>query len=569
MSAAYHFRKYLLPVVAFVAGLLLHNKSYSQDIEKSLNGPAVTVSGSLDLKAIGYTAEGITARRSPFSYFANGNAIVNIYGVVIPLSATFSDQDRGVSQPFNQFGLSPTYKWITVHLGYRNVTFSPYTLAGYTMLGAGVELNPGKFHFGFMYGRLNRATAIDTTRGTLMPYSFSRKGYAAKLGYGTDKRLIELSFLSAKDDSNTVKKNIPDSLKVVTPAANAVASIRAAYTFYKKFFIEADAGASIYTTNISSTIGITDDVKTVNSYTSGIVPVNATTQMNLAYSAAIGYLGKNFSLKLIYKHIDPEFQSMGAYFFNNDVESYSIAPSVNLFKNKVRFNGSIGLQHDNLRGQKEATTKRVTSLANISCDFTQQWGLDANYVNFSASATPEVVNVNNKYLLAQTTNNISATPRYILAKQDYTHVVILSYNYSTLVDLNKETSAYDNIKTNVLFLNYSLTVNKQALTITTGINETRNTLYTGTTNNYGALLGVSKGFLKNKLHLSTNEYYTRSDQSGGSTILNFSFSGGYDVSKHHRFSLRWNMIDNMPDAATTGSPRFTEQTLEAGYTLIF
>ncbi len=545
------------------------NNLMAQDIEKSIRDKPVTISGSVDLRGIGYSMNGIAARRTPFSYFINGNALVNFYGLAIPLSATISEQDRSVSQPFNQFGMSPTYKWITVHVGYRNIVFSPYTLAGYTMLGVGAELNPGKFRFGFMYGRLNRATALDTNRGTVQPYSFSRKGYALKLGYGTEKNFAEFSFLNARDDSSTVRKEIPDTLRTITPAANAVFGFRAIYTVYKKFFIEMDAGLSVYTYNIGSVIAVTDDIKTMNSYTSSIIPVNVSSQFNAAYSASIGYRAKNYSVKATFKHIDPEFQSMGAYFFNNDVESYCLSPAFNALKNRLRFSGSIGFQHDNLRKQKAAITSRIIGMANLSCDITSQLGLDANYVNFSANATPQIVSVNNKYLLAQTTHNLSFSPRYILAKEECTHVAVISYNYSTLVDLNKETSTYNNIKTNVLYLNYNLTFNKSALTATAGLNKTKNTLYTGDVNNYGLLLGVNKNLVNNKLHLATNNSFTRSDQYGGATILNFGISAGYDVNKHHRFSLRWNMISNIPDKKYLTSPAFTEQTCEVGYTLIF
>jgi len=39
--------------------------------------------------------------------------------------------------------MSPYYKWITIHVGYRNINYSQFTLAGHTILGAGIELHPG------------------------------------------------------------------------------------------------------------------------------------------------------------------------------------------------------------------------------------------------------------------------------------------------------------------------------------------------------------------------------------------------------------------------------------------
>jgi hypothetical protein len=493
--------------------------------------------------------------------------VFSFYGVNIPVSFSISEQQRNFRQPFNQFGLSPTYKWITVHGGYRNIEFSPYTLAGYTMLGGGIELTPGKFRFGAMYGRLNKATQVDTTTGVLQPYSFSRKGYALKLGYGSDEKFIELSFLSAHDDSSSVKKNIPDSAKTITPAANAVASIRGAYSFARKFYIEADAGISVYTYNTGSTIS-SEDLQQISKAFKSIVPVNASSQANLAYSAGITYKAANYSLKLTYRYVDPEFQSMGAYFFNNDFRNLTFSPEFTVAKGTVRFNGSIGLQKDNLRKQKEQTTTRVIGSANISWDITQQLGIDANYVNYSTKAAPQVVLVDNKYLLAQTSHNISATPRYVVTNERYTHVVVLSYNYSTLVDFNTDTKDLNHIQTSVCFLNYNLSFNKTGWTLSAGLNQSTNKYYNGKALIYGFSLGGSKNFLQNKLQLSTSNSFSITKQMGSALVINAGLTGAYTLSAHHRVSTRWALLNNQPKTTIT-DPRFTENTAELGYTWTF
>lgn len=557
--------------------LLVPALTHAQDMEKGYDPKKpVTYTGTMDLRGIGYQATGITARRSPFLYIFNGNAELNIYGVQLPFSVTISDQERDIRQPFNQFGISPKYKWAQVHLGYRNVTFSPYTLAGYTMLGAGFELTPGKLRLGFMYGRLNKATAIDTATGVVKPYSFSRKGYAAKVGYGTDANNFELSYFSARDDSNSVNKDIPDSLRTVTPEGNSVLSLRTINTIAKKFFVEADAGVSVYTYNIGSKQGDITGMPGFNAYLKDAVSINAntvlvntTTQVNLAYTASMGYKAKNWSVRVSYRHIDPEFQSMGAYFFQNDIENYTLGTTINALKSRVRFTGSIGFQTDNLRKQKTASTTRIIANTNLSVDFNDKLGIDASYINFSANAAPSVVSLNNKYMLAQTNSNISVTPRFILAKEKFTHAVIASYNTSTLQDHNSETSMFNNINTEVIFLTYSITQNKAGLTITTGVNQAKTVFYTGTVNNYGGTLGISKGFMKTKLQISVNTSYSKTDQYGAATVLNAGLTAGYDVTKHHKFSLRYNMLSNTPDAATDTNPAFTEQTAELAYILTF
>src|SRR5579872_5378174 len=170
----------LLSTIGFL-GLLIH--AQAQDLGTASQHP-FTMAGSMQLRGIYYNASGISGRRDPYSYIFSGNLNPTIYSISMPLNFTVSQQENSLSQPFHQFGISPHYKWITVHLGYRSISFSPYTLAGYTMLGAGFELHPGKFRAGFMYGRLNRATALDTSTQSLVPVSFTRKAFAARIGYG-------------------------------------------------------------------------------------------------------------------------------------------------------------------------------------------------------------------------------------------------------------------------------------------------------------------------------------------------------------------------------------------------
>jgi hypothetical protein len=158
----------------------------AQDLGTIGERDPVVVSGNASARIVGYTADGIRDRRSPFSYVLSGSINLDIYDLSLPFSFTFSEQNRSLSQPFNQFGASPRYEWATAHLGYRSLTFSPFTLAGYQMLGAGVELNPGKLRLGFIAGRLDRAVEEDTTLQGQVP-AYERTGFGGKLGYGTGR----------------------------------------------------------------------------------------------------------------------------------------------------------------------------------------------------------------------------------------------------------------------------------------------------------------------------------------------------------------------------------------------
>lgn len=561
----------LLTIRFFIAITILLTVSpdaFCQQLDNLGQQKPVVITGSIDARGIAYSATGIPNRRQPFSYIFSGNTNIALYGFSIPLSFTLSEQDRSFSQPFNQFGLSPRYKWLTLHFGYRNLSFSPYTLDGYTMLGEGFEINPGKFHLAVMYGRLNRATAVDTTFGTLQPYSFSRKGLAMKVGVGDEKSYFYLSFITAKDDSTSV--NIDKTVQhLVQPSANTVGSVAWRAQFFKHLFIEADAGASLWTDDIGSNLSVTDSGKWVTKIRS-FMPINGSTQFSLAGRAATGFTSKYFGLKLEYKYVDPQFRSMGVYYFNNDVKSYTISPSFNLFKNRLRLSGSIGKQDDNVRKQKEATTSRTIGMANLSADITQKFGIDASFTNFSSNSRPTVVLVQNKYLLANSNNNISVTPRYIITNTNLSHVIVASYNRSTLTDDNSVTQTTNNITTEVIMLNYTCTFLKKAFSVTANVNQANNKLSVGEFKNTSYSLSFNKSWYKGKLLGSLSNTYTNSKGAQGETgIYNLMVNGSFQPSRHHRLNVRYYLLNNTPQVINASQLKFTENTAELGYTLSF
>ncbi|MET0391580.1 MAG: hypothetical protein ABW019_00510 [Chitinophagaceae bacterium] len=554
--------------VKYLLVLCLLSAQYvpAQDISQMVTQKPVRLSGGIDLRGIFYKANGIDPRRKPFSWIASGNVNIALYGFDIPLNFTISEQDRSFSQPFNQFGLSPRYKWLTLHGGYRNISFSPYTLDGHTMLGGGLELNPGKFHFGVMYGRLNRATTIDTSTGAIQPFSFSRKGLAMKIGYGDESSFITLSALRAKDDSASVEVD-PLTKQTVTAAANTVASLAGRVQFFKKLFIEGDGGVSVYTNDIGNQQAVPDSNKWVEK-ANRIMPINATTEFYLAYRGAIGFMSQVFSLKLEYRYVDPQFRSMGVYYFNNDQESITVSPSLNLLKGRLRLNGSIGRQKDNVRSQKEATTTRTIGMANLGWDITSRLGIDASFANYASNSKPTVVLIQNKYLLAQNNNNFSVTPRYVYTTTRHAHVVLASYNRAMLTDENTDTKAFNAITTDIFFVNYTFSVLAQGLSLTAGFNQANNKLSVGKFTNTGVNSTIAKAWVKAKLNASLNGAYTISKSDAGKTnIMNLTLNTSYQPGLHHRVSLRYALLDNKP--SFTGQPDFNEHTAELGYSFTF
>jgi hypothetical protein len=561
--------KHLLLLIGIM--VLLTFKVDAQNIEGIGKENPVAVHGGLNMRTMFYNSNGIANRFQPFSYVFSGAAQVDIYGISMPISFILSEQERSFRQPFNQFGMSPTYKWITVHGGYRNISFSPFTLDGYTMLGAGAELRPGRWHLGFMYGRLNRAVTVNQSSGDLQPATFSRKGLAGKIGYGNDTTNIRFSFIKAKDDPRSIDYQDIDSL-YLTPAENLALSIGGRVGFLKHFFVEAEAALSLFTKNINSSIELDTAEVEVPGWVNSNMTINASSEVNKAISSGIGYRNKNFGLSLQYRRIDPNYQSMGAYFFQNDVENYTINPLLILWKRKIQLNGSVGIQRDNLSKQKQATAERVISSANASISFSPTLGLNLNYSNYATSQNPIAIKLNDSLRVAQTTQNFSVTPHYILNREAHMHVFTLSFN-KMQVDDHSVLSAQRNIKANNSFFNYQITFTKTGLSLFAGLNKTDLTSALVRSGNQGLTLGGGKSLLANKLQLRITNSFLKSRQGDVANMLyTHGLSGNYRAGKRHTFSANLNYINNQGTKETHekgGYPKYNELRGEVAYNLNF
>jgi hypothetical protein len=556
--------------------LLICSAGYTQQVEQMIKAKPVGFSGSFDATTIFYGADGIPNRYLPFNYVITGSPTLSLYGIQIPFSFIIGKQQSSFTQPFNQFGLSPSYKWITLHAGYRNLTWSPLTLGGHTFLGAAVELNPGKFRLGAMYGQLNKATALDTTQTLYFSnFNYRRTGMAARIGYGTEQSFFDLIALKAKDEEGSLKgahKGMADSLGVA-PAENIVTGYNMKISLWKnRIIFESDGALSLYTNDIDA-LPVADsayekDIEKI----SRIVKVNTSSELYGAIQASIRYRSKFFSVRLQYRYIEPGYQSMGAYFLNNDLENYTIAPSFTAWKNRIRFNGSLGFQRDDLNGNKRAKARKVIGSANLSADLTQQLGLDLGFSNYSVNQSVKTIRFADSLKVVQSSRQISVMPRYTFSTGKLLHNILLAANLSQARELNpsRESALNADINTSNYMLTFQTNFPEAAASAYLSLNHTEMKSDLITDANHGLTIGGSKAWFRNKLNLSASTGYLlskRNEEKG--KILTGSVQAKYQFYGPHMLKLVGYYTGNRPDMNTAAYPRFTEWRVEAGYGFSF
>jgi hypothetical protein len=298
--------------------------------------------------------------------------------------------------------------------------------------------------------------------------------------------------------------------------------------------------------------------------------INSTSDYHTALKSALSY---KFTHKIItslqYRRIAPGYRSMGAYFFNDDVENVTINQTLAFLKDKINVRGSIGFQHDNLDKAKKATSKRTIGALNFSYNINQQFGLDANYSNFTSNQKAGKMPVIDSLKLFQVNKSISVTPRFMKMKDNRSHMVMLNFNFMKLDDKNKKTQNQTETNTTILYLNYSLGFVPQKMNLIVGLN------YTGLKNNFyentmkGFTAGISKTLAKDNLSLSWNNclLFNKVNEDNG-TIFTTSLSANYRLASKHSFNFNLYYIANS-FAQDSATPSFNEFRGDFSYVFTF
>lgn len=547
-------------------------KSMCQDLSTISQREALKVSGGINMTSIGYKSFGLPARRDPFNWMLTGNINFSVYGWNVPFSFSYSNQNAVFRQPFNQYGISPQYKWVKAYLGYHNLTYSSYTLAGHTFLGAGVELTPGKLHFHAMYGRFNKAVAPDTAAITTIVPAFRRMGFAMKTGYAGKNQSVDFIILYAVDDTHsllvpadTLVANFPE----LRPAENIALSLAGKTVITKRLNLHAEWAASSLTRDRRSVLAENQQgPKSMG----GLMKVRTTTGLYQAFKSRLGYAGQGYNLQLQYERVDPGYETLGAYFFNNDLENITIGGSLQLLQNKISLNAQGGVQKNNLHHTDIRQTRRFVNNFTISWLPAEQWNLSATYSNFTTYTNvrplddPFFRNELDSLNFYQINQNASANTSYQFGPKESKQAIMFNGTYQVVDEKATGSRTADN---NSYFysgnISYRYAIAASNLTLTAGTSCYRNIMQAMKSLTIGPVVSVSKAFFEKKLRANLSSSFNQVSTNGEYTsrVANTRLNGSYALKKKHNFSMNLNALMKM--AVTPESSGFTELTVTLNY----
>ncbi len=523
-----------------------------------------TFHGSVGVTTNFYTSNEPVSTQPPFAWGLYGNFTPTLYGIALPFSFVINQYSNSYTSPFTQFGISPSYKWIKLHLGYRTMQFSPLTFDGQSFRGAGIELTPGKFRFGAFYGKLNKAVNEDTTSGRYAMPQYSRKAYGVKAGVGTESTHFDLIWFHAIDDSSSAM--VINKLQNARPQENAVlgASLRIAFT--RRLIWTADVAISGLTQDLGADKVSIDTTSKLVEMAGKLFPYNASSVAAWAGQTTLALHLKHMNTTLGYRRVEPDFKSLGTPYMLNDIQMLSLSNTLALAKGKLNINTHLAQQHNNLNRKLMSELETFTGNIGVNALLSRHFNLNVSASGYTMLQKDGTAHIRDSARLDQQILQLSLMPVYNFIKGTQTHSISGNINYSLLHDRNVVTAPSNASKNMSASLTYGWYLTERSLNMSlSGLYNN----YTQANNSYSSVginLGAGAQMLKEK-NLSLQgtvgylfNHYTLGEAKGNIT---FSANVNYHV-KHHSLGLFANYvitpankiisaINKLPYAVTTNN----------------
>lgn len=569
--------KFISRVLPILVTLCFQTMVFSQNLETIGKEKPIKISGGVSLSQIGYAASGISSRRDPYSYFATGNLNVSLYGWNVPLSFSYSNQGVSFQQPFNQFSMHPTYKWITLHAGFTSMNFSPYTLGGHLFSGVGVDATPtSKLKISALYGRFLKAVQPDTTAGSKVQAAYDRYGYGMKVGYGDGKDFVEAIVFRAQDEQQSIRF-VPETQGIL-PQENLVLGFTGGKSLFQKLLLRLEWATSAITRDTRASQTSTENPL---GNVGGLFTPRTSSSYYNAMKANVTYQGNGYSVGMGYERIDPQYRTLGSYFFNNDLENITINAATALMQGKVNLSANVGTQRDNLDESKATTMKRLVTAVNVAFAPTQRFNLALSYSSFQSftNVRSQFVNINrltqfdflDTLNFTQISQNATINSMYQVGNnKNKRQTVSLNLTAQDAADKQGQVTQNSGLRFYNFNSAYSLSITPRNLTLSLAFNLSMSDGAMSQSRTFGPTGSLSKQFFDKKLRttlsVSQNESFANGLNTG--SILNGRLSGNVSIKKKHNLNLSAVLV-NRSSKQEGAAKSFTEFTATLGYVYSF
>lgn len=395
-------------ILILILGMALSTLT-GQDLDNINSKQPLKVSGFINLGASFIEDNRASFFQKPLGYFGTFGLNFSVYeNFHIPISITYSDQQTTFSRPsFRTFGISPTYKWLTLHAGYRNYSVSPLLLSGSMVKGFGVEAKPGIFHFSIFQGDFNHEYNFGYNYNIIAENDiqvYRRKVLGGKIGIKSGNTFFDIGLLKIQDDMNSADALVLDTLAIF-PQENFGISSSVGVRLFNSLSFEVNVAGSVLNSDQESELISADEF--LERLSKPFISLNESTRVALAYDGLVRLQLGRTSIGFKYRHVDPGYETLGYVFLQQDINDYTFFFNTALLKSKLILNGNVGFQYSNTKEYFAQENARAIYNGSVSWMITPSLNWTGTYNNYNSEGSLTITEVVDS--LSITTNNTGIT----------------------------------------------------------------------------------------------------------------------------------------------------------------
>lgn len=537
----------------------------AQTISQISKSDPLIITGTIGTQNTYYHSSMGNGYASPLSNSVFANLNISLYGISMPFSFYYSNNNLDFNYPHFSFNLSPVYKNWTGHLGRSTMAFSNYVM-NMSFNGVGVEYNSNKLRFGAFYGQLRNAINDDPDDPKARRPQYKRMAWGFKVGYGNAKNALDLYLLRAYDRPNSLDERWHD---VTSPQENLVVGLRGLLTPMRWLSLTGNLAVSAFSLDMQAEKIRSEETgrfdKIFDARYSSLARLAGDFNMNLTL--------KNFRTSVFYRMIQPDYTSLGTYYMSNNYQSLGVNMNTMLFK-KVALSATFSGQEDNLSKKQLYTTRGFVYSANASTSLGKRLTLSAGFNGYLQTQGDGTMHVNDTTRIHRIMSSFYFTPTYSLPGSTLDHMFSVSFNLSQNKDLNRFANGQSDVTTVAAGLTHSMSVKPWEMNFTTALNHQQSQGYNTRYSSDILSVTADRAFLKEKnltVSATASLCYNNIKDQQRSLSMGADMSMGYTLKQVHAFSLNAgvNKYSDANLAYQDESYNTTEFSMSLNYTYTF
>ena len=293
----------------------------------------------------------------------------------------------------------------------------------------------------------------------------------------------------------------------------------------------------------------------------GFFSHNSSTEYRSALTAKATFRTSIGNIFASLERVDPGYRTMGALFFNNDFENYTLGGQIKLSSSTMlSLNG--GFQRNNLENKESNSLNRLVVSAQMSIRPSDQSTLNFSYSNFRTTNTLYAVTVPfiqvDSIQLSLVNQQASVNFQSFINRDKTTSINgYIAYFRSNSIE-NDVVNTNQKLNNLTAFINYNRRIIEKDLVINGGIQLNRNTSSVLNILTIGPTLMVSKELMNKKLKASARVSYISIyfNSQYERNILNPGLRVAYTLTKGQELVLDCRMVHQQTQL--NSHPDFTE-----------